>query len=112
MVVGIAVVYQVLASDVASLLPEYATLKAMGYSNRFLGRVVMTQAVALAILGFVPGLISSCMLYKITAWLANIPIRLTPTNFALVLIMSIVMCTVSGIGVVRKVFRADPADLF
>jgi putative ABC transport system permease protein len=112
LVVGVAVVYQVLASDVASLLPEYATLKAMGYSNRYLGRVVLTQAMALAILGFIPGLVISCMLYKLTAWLANIPIHLTLTNFTIVLAMSMVMCTVSGIGVVRKVFQAEPADLF
>jgi len=112
LVVGIAVVYQVLASDVASLLPEYATLKAMGYGNGYLGRIVLAQAVALAIFGFIPGVIVSCTLYKLTAWLANIPIRLTPTNFVLVLVMSLVMCTLSGIGVVRKVFRADPADLF
>ena len=53
-VVGTAIVYQVLSSDVANHLPEYATLKAMGYSGNYLASVVLQQAVALAVLGFLP----------------------------------------------------------
>src|SRR5690606_28059813 len=41
LIVGTAIVYQVLVSDVARLLPEYATLKAMGYSNTYLGGVIL-----------------------------------------------------------------------
>lgn len=112
LIVGVAVVYQVLSSDVTSLLPEYATLKAIGYSNRFLGRIVLMQAMMLAILGFIPGVLISYGLYQLTAWLANIPIELTLFNFSLVLVMSVLMCAISGLGVARKVFNADPADLF
>ena len=36
MIVGVGVVYQVLASDIDNRLPEYATLKAMGYGPRYL----------------------------------------------------------------------------
>ena len=35
-VVGIVILYQVLATDVTKHLPEYATLKALGYRDRFL----------------------------------------------------------------------------
>jgi putative ABC transport system permease protein len=112
LVVGVAVVYQVLASDVASLLPEYATLKAMGYSNGYLGGVVLKQALALAFLGFAPGVLISLGLYRLTTWLAHIPIEMTSYNFFLVLGLSVLMCALSGVGVVRKVFAADPADLF
>src|SRR5262249_47541112 len=52
--VGAIIVYQILFADVSDHLPEYATLKAMGYSNRFLFGVVLQQAVILAALGFVP----------------------------------------------------------
>ena len=38
-VVGAMICYMVLATDVMGRLPEYATLKAMGYSNRFLALV-------------------------------------------------------------------------
>lgn len=112
LVVGTAIVYQVLVSDVASLLPEYATLKAMGYSNRYLARVILQQSLALAILGFVCGSLLSLGLYGLTTAGAQIPVRMTWTNLALVLGLSIVMCAGSGLGAVRKAFQAEPADLF
>src|SRR5690606_37393411 len=40
LVVGAGIVYMVLATDVTNRLPEYATLKAMGYSGSYLRRVV------------------------------------------------------------------------
>ena len=46
--VGAIIVYQILFADVSDHLPEYATLKAMGYSNRFVSGVVIQQAVILA----------------------------------------------------------------
>ena len=41
LLVGTVIVYQVLSSDVAAHLRQYATLKAMGYTNRFLSGVVL-----------------------------------------------------------------------
>ena len=41
MIVAAVVVYQVLSNDVREHLPEYATLKAMGYSFRRLAVVVV-----------------------------------------------------------------------
>ena len=67
LIVGAAIVYQVLASDVASLLPEYATLKAIGYGNRYLAAVILQQAMALAVLGFACGWVIAEGLYAITA---------------------------------------------
>ncbi|MFV1967484.1 MAG: ABC transporter permease DevC [Pirellulaceae bacterium] len=112
LVVGTVIVYQVLSSDVANLLPEYATLKALGYRDRYLAGVVLKQALALSILGFIPGLLISLLLYYITSSLANIPIRMTWFNFLFVLALSTMMCTISGLGAMRKTFTADPADLF
>jgi putative ABC transport system permease protein len=112
LIVGIAIVYQVLVSDVASLLPEYATLKAIGYGNRYLARVILEQSLAMAVLGFFIGCVISLGLYALTAAGAQIPVRMTWINFAVVLLLSVVMCAGSGLGAVRKAFRAEPADLF
>jgi putative ABC transport system permease protein len=112
LVVGIAIVYQVLVSDVASLLPEYATLKAIGYGNRYLARVILEQSLAMAVLGFLCGCVLSLGLYALTAAGAQIPVRMTWTNFAVVLLLSVLMCAGSGLGAVRKAFQAEPADLF
>jgi putative ABC transport system permease protein len=112
LIVGTAIVYKVLASDIASLLPEYATLKALGYSNRFLARVILQQAVALAVLGFGIGTIVAAFLYAVTSAGAGIPVQMTWQNLALVFGLSIVMCTCSGLAALQKAFKADPADLF
>jgi len=111
-VVGLAIVYQVLSADVASHLSEYATLKAMGYSQTYLSSVVLTQACALAIIGFVPGLVSAYVLYWITGHIANIPMIMTTNRVGLVLGLAIAMCVISGMGALQKSRSADPADLF
>ena len=61
--VGVVFVYQVIASDIANRLGEYATLKAMGYGPMYLASVVMQQAAFIAALGYLPGLIGSLLLY-------------------------------------------------
>ena len=52
--VGFAIVYQVLFSDVNNHLPQYATLKAIGYADGYLRRVVLEEAVILSLLGYFP----------------------------------------------------------
>jgi putative ABC transport system permease protein len=70
LVVGMVIVYQILFSDIASHLKEYATLKAMGYSGFYLARVVLGAALILAIAGFLPGLVLS---RSCTTWSAARP---------------------------------------
>src|SRR5208282_127985 len=112
LLVGTVIVYQVLSSDVAAHMRQYATLKAMGYTSRFLSGVVLAQAVGLAALGFLPGLAISQTLYEVTSYLANIPIVMNGGRIAAVFAMTVVMCALSGLGALRKIWRADPAALF
>lgn len=110
--VGTAIVYQVLSADVTSLMPEYATLKAMGYANSYLMKVILQQAVVLSLLGFLPGWGLAQILYYVTSEGAGIPIQMTRQNLLLVLVLSVVMCVLSGFGAARKTLNADPAELF
>jgi putative ABC transport system permease protein len=112
LLVGTAIVYQVLSTDIANRLPEYATLKAMGYGRWYLSRVVLTQAWILAVAGFVPGLSAAYLLYDLTRRYANLPMHLGTGQALGVLGLSIGMCSVSGLISLRKVHSADPADLF
>jgi putative ABC transport system permease protein len=112
LIVGVAIVYQVLSSDVAAHLHEYATLKAMGYTDNKLARVVISQALILSLLGFVPGLLVSLALYGITSVSANIAIEMTWPRVGGVLLLTIGMCAASGVAALRKVWVADPAELF
>ena len=111
-VVGLVIVYQVLSSDVAAHLGEYATLKAMGYADRFLSQVVVWQAVILSVAGYLPGLLMAQFLYWMTRRYAGIPIAMNSFRVGLVLGLAMTFCIISGFGALRKVRKADPADLF
>ncbi len=112
LIIGSAIVYQVLSSDVNNHIREYATLKAMGYGNRYLSNVVIQQAVLLAVMGFVPGMLFSLVLYAVTSYLASLPIAMTLVRLAAVFGLSLLMCVVSALAATRKLRRLDPAELF
>ncbi len=111
-VVGVVFVYQVIASDIGAKLSEYATLKAMGYSDAHLGGVVLRQAVLLAVFGFTPGILVAAVLYALMRQYANLPVTLSAALAAFVLGLTVTMCCLSGLFALRKVRSADPADLF
>lgn len=112
LIVGLVICYQILSTDVTERLGEYATLKAMGYGNRFLGGVVFLQALCLAFAGFIPGWLISEALYSGLSSATGLPVFLTPWRGLFVLGLTVMMCGVSGLITVRKVQNADPASLF
>jgi putative ABC transport system permease protein len=111
-VVGVVIVYQVLSTDVNSHLKEYATFKAMGYSNSYLLVVVFEEAIILAFLGFIPGFLWPNILYVLAANATTLPIYMTFSRAILVLTLTVVMCMLSGAIATRKLQAADPADMF
>ena len=112
MFVGVAIVYQVLSTDIANMMGEYATLKAMGYSNRYLTFVVLQQSVLLAIVGYIPSLAISRVLYWFVEKQSGMPMFMTPQIVVTVLLLAIAICVISGMAALRKLYQADPADLF
>ncbi len=110
--VGTIIVYQILYTDITDHMPEYATLKAMGYKNLYLLNIVFQEALILAVLGYIPGLILSMGLYTLTRNATALPIAMTVDRAVLVLILAVIMCVISGALAVRKVQQADPADIF
>ncbi|MEB3337461.1 MAG: ABC transporter permease DevC [Leptolyngbyaceae bacterium] len=111
-IVGIVIVYQILYSDVSDHLAEYATLKAMGYDNRYLLGVLLQEALLLAILGYLPGLFLSYGLYYLAQAATLLPISMKWDRAISVLFLTIVMCSASGAIASRKLRSADPADVF
>jgi len=110
--VGIIIVYQILYTDVTDHLAEYATLKAMGYKNRYLLKIVFQEAMILSIMGYIPGCILASFMYTGTRNATALPLAMTTERSLLVLFLAITMCLVSGAIAVRKVQDADPADIF
>jgi putative ABC transport system permease protein len=111
-IVGIVIVYQVLYSDVNDHLPEYATLKAMGYSDTTLLGVVFQEAIILAILGFIPGAACSVGMYALLGNLTRIPLAMRVDVALQVFMMTVAMCLISAAVAMRKLHSADPADVF
>lgn len=112
MFVAAVVVYQVLSNDVRNHLSEYATLKAIGYTDLTLATVVLSQATIYALASYVPACLIGAVLYWVTESLANIPMKLTLANLGLVLLLTLSTSLISGILTVRKLRTADPAELF
>jgi putative ABC transport system permease protein len=112
LVVGVIFVYQMMAADIHNHLLEYATIKAIGYRNSYLFRVILWQAGLLAVVGFFPGLLATLGIYELTHHAARIPIGMTANRAILVLLLTVVMCLCSGLLAIRKLRSADPADLF
>jgi len=112
LVVGAVIVYQILFADVSQHLREYATLKAMGYSNRFLSSIVIQESVILSILGYLPGAAVTFGLYAVTAEATRLPVEMTAPRAVAVLLLTVAMCGGAGWMALRKVRAADPAEVF
>ena len=88
LIVGAVIVYQILFNDVSERLPEYATLKAIGYSNRYLFLTVLQEVLILSVLGFIPGVLLSAGAYEIARKGTLLPISLTLFRAVLVYILT------------------------
>ena len=111
-IVGIVVVYQVLYADVNDHLSEYATLKAIGYSDLALLKVIFVEAGILAVLGFIPGFGISVWMYGFLGQLTRLDLIMTPEIAVTVMVLTIVMCMASAAIASGKLRSADPADVF
>jgi putative ABC transport system permease protein len=111
-VVGVIICYQILHADIADHLPEFATLKAMGYGTSYFIRLVIGEGIYLALIGFVPGAFLSYGLYMLLAYRTGLLMEFRPDVSAIVLASTVVMCVSSGVFALRKLLLTDPASLF
>jgi putative ABC transport system permease protein len=111
-VVGVIICYQVLYTEVADRLAQFATLKAIGYTNRSVSAVVLIQSLILSLLGFAGGALVSMALYAGVAAVSNLPMNFDPLRALQVLALTVGMCLVSGMLALRRVVAADPAEVF
>ncbi|MBD2627012.1 ABC transporter permease DevC [Trichormus variabilis] len=111
-VVGAVIVYQILYSDVSDHLPEYATLKAIGFKNNYLLVIVFQEALILAAIGFIPGFAISQGLYFMTRQATLLPIIMTVDRAIFIFILTTLMCSISALIAMQKLQAADPADVF
>ena len=110
--VGVAVCYQILYAGVLDRLSQYATLKAIGYTNRFLAFIVLQEALLLSLLGFIPGVLLSLLIYRWVEMRTGIIMDLTVPRIVPVFVATMVMCVLGGLLAVAKAMQTSPAQLF
>ncbi|MDZ8029650.1 ABC transporter permease DevC [Nostoc sp. DedSLP04] len=111
-IVGTVIVYQILYTEVADHLAEYATLKAIGYTQNYLLTVILQEALLLAVLGYLPGIVFALFMYSSARNATLLPVFMSFERAVMVLILTMLMCIISGAIAVRKLRSADPADIF
>jgi putative ABC transport system permease protein len=111
-IVGVMVVYQILATQVSRQLPQFATLKAVGYGDRFLDGTVITMALLIVLAGFFPALAAASGVYAVIREETLLPVEMSGTRIAAVFAATLVMAAASALLSMGSLRRADPADLF
>jgi putative ABC transport system permease protein len=111
-VVGMMITYQILYTDLSDQLAQHATLRAMGYENSYLVRVVLEQATLYGLVGFLPAFALGTVLYHVIGEIALLPLRMTAGIMLGTLALTLGMCVLSGLLAVRRVLAADPAEVF
>ncbi len=110
--VRLVIVYQVLSTDVADHLREYATFKAMGYGQRFFIGIVLEEALIPGILGFLPGFAVGATILTVMGKITTLPLAVTPFMAITVFVGTVGFSALSGAIATRRLAAADPADLF
>jgi putative ABC transport system permease protein len=110
--VGILICYQILFSELSDQLSQYATLKAMGYYNGFLLKIVLQQAVFYALLAYIVAWVACYMIFLIVGEIALIPLRMTVGLTVMSVVLALTMCIGAALIAVRRVLATDPAELF
>jgi putative ABC transport system permease protein len=110
--IGVMICYQILFTDVTDHLPQFATAKAIGYSNGYLARLIVYEALLLSLVGFAFGLAGGQLLYWALAALTGMLMYLTPGRVALIFTLTVTMTIVSALFAARKAMATDPAEVF
>jgi putative ABC transport system permease protein len=110
-IVGFVVVGQILYSGTLQYIREYGTLKAMGAKNSMVVRVILSQAMISAGLGFVVGGLMAVGMRSAMAD-ANLSVALFPGLYGATLVITIAMCSLASLLSIVKVLRLDPASVF
>jgi putative ABC transport system permease protein len=110
--VGIIVVYNIIYTDINNNLPQYGTLRAIGYSNSYLFAIIVLQSAILAIIGFFPGLFASILIYQVMAKSTGLLVEMSLGVASLVAILTIFMCILAGLIGAKKIQGLDPAEVY
>ena len=110
-IVGTVIVAQTLYSSTKDHINEFATLRAIGSSGRYIHQVIIWQALLNAVIGFTIAASIGFVIVDQTAESA-LPIVMTPALTIGLFALTVFMCVTSAFAAIIKVMRIDPAMVF
>ena len=110
--VGLVILFQVLSTELSNRLNEFATLKAMGFGAPFIYGIGLSQNLIFIVCSFVPAWLAAQGLFILVYKLSKLPMEMTPSLIGNVFGLTLAMSVIAGYLALRKVRKADPADLF
>lgn len=111
-IVGMIIVYNIIYTDISHNLPQYATLKAMGYSSLYLQTIILVESIIISILGFIPGFFVSVLIYKLIANTTGLLMQMNINSVIIVFILTIFMCISASLIAAKRLHNIDPAELY
>ncbi|MBV9562548.1 MAG: FtsX-like permease family protein, partial [Bradyrhizobium sp.] len=109
---GIMIVYQIVSTQVSRQLPQFATMKAIGYPDRSLAGTVSAMSLLIVVAGFIPALGAALGLYSVIRQKTLLPVTMSETRLLAVFIAALAMALISALLSVGSLRRAAPADVF
>jgi putative ABC transport system permease protein len=110
-IIGSIIVAQTLYASTKDHINEFATLRAIGSSGRYIHKVIIWQALISAVVGFCIAAGIGYLVVRMTAESA-LPVVMTPGLTAGLFVLTVVMCVLSAIAAIVQVTRIDPAMVF
>jgi putative ABC transport system permease protein len=110
-IVGVVIVAQTIYAATVDHIREYGTLKAMGATNFYLYRIIITQSVLSGVMAYAVGIVAALVISRVSlegtlAIIVNW--QLCVALFAL----TILMCAGASVVAIRKATTIDPAMVF
>ncbi|AWV15948.1 ABC transporter permease [Methylobacterium sp. 092160098-2] len=109
-IVGTVIIAQTLYSSTKEHLYEFAMVRAIGASNRYIYRVIAFQALVNALIGLSVATVISIGVERLTAT-SVAPVIITPALVAVAFALTLLMCVASGIASIVRIIRVDPASV-
>jgi putative ABC transport system permease protein len=111
-IVGLVILNQTLSTQISRQLAQYATLKAMGYTDLHLSGIVVILATIMTTISYVPAVLLSTGIYWVVRRATLLPIEMTVLRMLAVLAIAWGISTLSALLALRALRRADPVELF
>lgn len=112
LIVGLMVLYQTLATQITRHLPEFATLKAIGYGDANLAAVVLIESGIIVVAAFIPAALAATAVYALIRSETLLPLSVSARGMGIVLLGVLIMAAGSAFLSLGNLRRADPAEIF